>query len=104
MLTPLEVFAEAQRASPALTIRVVSVDLDVFSASSTSPKILFASPGVCPTGTKYRLKAIGPLNVFAVKMLLTMPLLVNVLRFVFVVVRRTGPINLDGLYAIGSPS
>jgi hypothetical protein len=38
--------------------------------------------------------------VFAVNMLLTIPLLVNVLRFVFVVVRRTGPINLDGLYAI----
>jgi hypothetical protein len=38
--------------------------------------------------------------VFAVKMLLTIALLVKVLRFVFAVVRRTGPINLDGLYAI----
>ena len=52
MLTPLVTFAEAHKDSPALITNVVSVDFVVFSESNTSPNILLAADGVCPTGTR----------------------------------------------------
>ena len=104
ILMPPETLADAHIASPAFKISVVSVDLDVFSASNTSPNIRFPLLGVPPTGTKYRLNAIGPLKLFAVNMLFIIDLYVKVFKFVFVVVRAIGPINLDGLYAMLAPS